>query len=146
MRCPHCEVDLIASDLGKYGFVVVDECPTCHGIWFDEGELDKLDESIWIDTEALPMERARGEVRTCPKCDLDLSPMSPKDATDLVIDKCGACGGFWLDAGELDRMREVASEEMNKKLESDTILYSEKPADWSELRWVTYLVKGWFSR
>jgi Zn-finger nucleic acid-binding protein len=146
MRCPQCDVDLNASDLGKYGFVVVDECSKCHGIWFDKGELDKLDESIWIDVEELPMNKARGPVRTCPKCEQRLTPLAPKDAPDLVVDKCEACQGFWLDAGEFERMREVAGTEVNRVLASDRMEYAQKPKDWSHLRWSIYLIKSVFDK
>ena len=39
MRCPKCGERLASvQHLG----VTVDECPSCHGMWFDQGELETL--------------------------------------------------------------------------------------------------------
>jgi uncharacterized protein len=35
----------------------------------------------------------------CPKCGMGLIEM---DYRDIKVDKCSACEGVWLDAGELD--------------------------------------------
>ena len=35
----------------------------------------------------------------CPKCGMDLLEV---DYKSLKIDRCSACGGIWLDAGELE--------------------------------------------
>jgi len=39
MRCPKCDVTLLASE--RQG-VEVDHCPHCRGVWLDRGELDKI--------------------------------------------------------------------------------------------------------
>ena len=39
MRCPKCGERLATkSDLG----VTVDECPACHGMWLEKGELEEI--------------------------------------------------------------------------------------------------------
>jgi hypothetical protein len=39
MHCPKCGEQLASVEhLG----VTVDECPSCHGMWFDQGELETL--------------------------------------------------------------------------------------------------------
>jgi RNase P subunit RPR2 len=39
MRCPKCGARLAtATDLG----VTVEQCPACHGMWFDKGDLDAI--------------------------------------------------------------------------------------------------------
>ncbi|MEM8488515.1 MAG: zf-TFIIB domain-containing protein [Bacteroidota bacterium] len=51
---------------------------------------------------------ARGEQRICPAGGATLV----KEAgNELVIDSCPQCKGIWLDAGELEAIKEVASEE-----------------------------------
>lgn len=39
MPCPRCGTGLLMSD--RQG-VEIDYCPTCRGIWLDQGELDKI--------------------------------------------------------------------------------------------------------
>jgi len=39
MRCPKCDTPLNSHTLHD---VAVDECPTCHGMWLDAGELEAL--------------------------------------------------------------------------------------------------------
>lgn len=39
MRCPKCDAQLESHTLHD---VSVDECPSCHGMWLDAGELEAL--------------------------------------------------------------------------------------------------------
>lgn len=39
MKCPKCGMNLIEID---FKGVKLDECSSCHGIWFDQGELRAL--------------------------------------------------------------------------------------------------------
>lgn len=39
MKCPKCGMDLVELD---FKGMLIDECPTCKGIWFDAGEFDSL--------------------------------------------------------------------------------------------------------
>ena len=39
MKCPKCGADLRHEDM--HG-IQVDQCPECHGIWFDQGETEQL--------------------------------------------------------------------------------------------------------
>lgn len=40
----------------------------------------------------------------CPKCGMELIEI---DYKGIRIDKCSACDGVWLDAGELDAVRQL---------------------------------------
>lgn len=42
---------------------------------------------------------------TCPRCE---SPLRAQAFGNVTIDLCDACGGHWYDAGELERIREMA--------------------------------------
>ena len=127
MICPVCRVDLKSSDLGEYGFVIIDVCPTCQGSWFDKGELDRLDESVWTDVEKAEFDNVGSDHKSvrCPKCDVELEPLSPTDAKTLIVDRCPSCLGFWLDRGELDRVREVADKDVSEIL--DTMKFLQRP-------------------
>ena len=39
MSCPNCKIDLVMAD--RQG-IEIDYCPSCRGVWFDRGELDKI--------------------------------------------------------------------------------------------------------
>jgi Zn-finger nucleic acid-binding protein len=39
----------------------------------------------------------------CPRCDLE---MIKKKRMGVTIDKCGKCGGIWLDNGEIEKILE----------------------------------------
>ena len=39
MKCPKCGMDLVELD---FKGMLIDECPTCRGMWLDAGEFDSL--------------------------------------------------------------------------------------------------------
>ena len=75
----------------------------------------------------------------CPKCGQELEPFSPKDAKELIVDRCPSCEGFWLDKGELEQMQKVADKADVRTLKNMTLL--QRPADWSWIRWSIYCFK-----
>jgi len=116
MNCPRCKSPLKTIDLGKsggeYAAVVIDRCPACEGVWYDRGELNARDESVWTNVEALDFEnRLTGGRRAfCPKCEVLLVPVSPKGARQIVIDRCPECLGFWVSAGKLELLQKHAAD------------------------------------
>jgi Zn-finger nucleic acid-binding protein len=130
MKCPTCKADLRTTDFGGYGFIKLDVCQDCQGAWFDKGELDRLDESVWINVEKAEFHKAEPEHKDikCPKCQVNLEPLSPMDAKELTVDRCPSCQGFWLDKGELDRMREVGDKIDSEILEGMTVY--KRPPHW----------------
>ena len=122
MLCPRCKTELESIDLGEFGgeyaAVVIDKCPKCEGVWYDKGELDARDESVWTNVEALEFEArlSGGRRPLCPRCEVLLTQVSPKGARELVVDRCPECFGFWLDAGELEGIQNLAS-----KLDSEIL-------------------------
>ena len=143
MNCPICKnVDLKSSDFGEYGFIIVDICPNCQGAWFDKGEHGRLDESVWTDVEKVEFHKVSPDHKNakCPKCLVDFEHLSPNDAKEeFIVDRCPSCEGFWLDKGELDKMKEVADIVDSETKENMVIL--RRPDDWSWLRWAIYLFK-----
>ncbi|MBD3248986.1 hypothetical protein GF336_02995 [Candidatus Woesearchaeota archaeon] len=47
----------------------------------------------------------------CPRCKIEMKKIEKKD---VVIDVCKKCKGMWADAGELEKLAEIA-EEKNEK-------------------------------
>lgn len=111
LNCPACENSLHpfkASDLE------VDVCNEgCGGIWFDNFELKKVDEAHETLGEALlDIPRKPGLVvdmerkRTCPKCkNYPMMRHFESVRRRVSVDECPACGGHWLDYGELGEIR-----------------------------------------
>jgi len=111
MKCPACDHELTEFQVGS---VTVDICQDgCGGIWFDAFELKKVDEEHEAAGEHL-VNIKRGPVRrldasskrACPRCDgvkLKRHLFSPKSSVE--VDHCPNCAGYWLDAGELEKIR-----------------------------------------
>ncbi len=141
-NCPACRgVHLRESRLGDFGSVILDICPRCHGVWMEKGELDRLDGSPWANVEEHRFHEVESDHKfaSCPKCAITLSPISPPDLPDVIVDRCPKCDGFWLDHGELERMKEVA-----RMLDADpgTRVGDQKPPGWSDLRWQIHLMQA----
>ncbi|MBN1826564.1 MAG: zf-TFIIB domain-containing protein [Candidatus Eisenbacteria bacterium] len=102
------------------GEIRVDVCRGgCGGIWFDRFELDKVDEpdeapgELLYDIDYDPeLQVNPTKRRSCPHCE-DAVMMrhffSVKRA--VAVDECPACGGFWLDRGELQTIRSLFGSE-----------------------------------
>lgn len=98
MRCPGCPGEL--EKLQPQRGLVVETCPLCGGVFFDQDELKvPLQE-----TEPAPSPRA------CPKCSI---PMTSKRYYDgaLTLDQCPACLGFWFKAGDVQALRRASKTE-----------------------------------
>ena len=111
MKCPACFNELIESRLGG---VTVDACEGgCAGIWFDAFELQKVDEPHEVPAEELLNVRRDPDKqvdfnlrRACPRCDgVKLLRHFFSAKRQIEVDHCPGCGGYWLDAGELEKIR-----------------------------------------
>ncbi|HYG24104.1 MAG TPA: zf-TFIIB domain-containing protein [Verrucomicrobiae bacterium] len=111
MNCPACSHPLTQIEIGS---LCVDICRGgCGGIWFDTFELQQVDEPEEYVGEALVHVPRDPNVRVdpsrrkeCPRCTqmkLKRRLYSPQIA--IEVDECPACGGFWLDGGELEHIR-----------------------------------------
>ena len=142
MQCPRCNVGLKETAPGEYGFITLDICSNCNGAWFDKGELDRLDERVAVDAEQeIQMREPVGNHKEldCPSCDGKLEAISPVDAPELIIDRCPACRGFWLDEGELEKMQDVVAREAAEY--ADNMTHYRQPPGWSNLKYIIYCFK-----
>lgn len=111
MLCPRDQTQLHAE---KYeGEVQVDRCHSCDGVWLQRNELEAIQELLerdysaqlrGIDVVAQAYERARQSSRPgalCPKCAKPLHAEEYAYCSQIIVDRCGTCGGIWLDSGEL---------------------------------------------
>lgn len=117
IKCPACgcEMKKVYSDKAK---VFIDICTEgCGGVFFDNRELEKFDEShenaevifnALGNKEFQPVDESL--TRTCPACNAPMVKMgSGKGAVE--IDVCNTCGGKFLDNGELQKIREGVKQE-----------------------------------
>ncbi|MBI4745112.1 MAG: zf-TFIIB domain-containing protein [Deltaproteobacteria bacterium] len=110
--CPNCKGALKESYAeANYGrILLLDQCETCGGIWFDQWELyllreaearrlDTINENSLLSSNPHPM----GE-GLCPRCKLKLEPFKdPCFPKDSEIMRCNSCNGLWLNRGELSK-------------------------------------------
>jgi uncharacterized protein len=45
------------------------------------------------------------ELLTCPRCNIKMEKLKKND---VIIDVCKKCKGMWLDAGEMDKLADMA--------------------------------------
>lgn len=113
MKCPRTGEPLLRR---TFGDLEVDISPGCGGIWFDQFELPKVTHKHQELGELLVehlREHANPFVDTAPRLncprDTDVVMMrryfSPKQ--QIEIDECPKCGGIWLDAEELEKIRDL---------------------------------------
>ncbi len=122
MKCPACGKELQEKTVAG---IVVDVCENgCGGIWFDNFELGKVDEQHESAGESL-LDIARDEnvvvdytqKRICPRCeDQPMMKHFSSVKREVELDECPSCGGFWLDYGELGKIRDqyVTDDEREK--------------------------------
>jgi len=140
IKCPACDFDLTEMKLGG---VTVDTCHGgCGGIWFDAFELQRVDEQREVPEEHLlriqidPRIKVDAErKRSCPRCEgVKLKRHFFSARKQVEVDQCPQCGGYWLDAGELEKIRaekalaETTSKASTTGLTMETIrfLYRQK--------------------
>jgi Zn-finger nucleic acid-binding protein len=113
LRCADVELEVQARGEGT-DIVEIDVCPSCQGVWLDNRELKKLDDNFFVDVEPVESEQvgatADDAQLTCPRCEGGpaLNKVKPAQFGDVVVDNCPACQGFWLDKGELEKMRDIS--------------------------------------
>ena len=108
MKCPRCDVDL---KIEHHAGIEVDHCPSCNGRWLDHGELDQLEATVASEDERRATVRyaERHSELNCPKCGKRMTAFNYR-AYNVEMDTCEDEHGFWLDAGEEGRVRDIMEE------------------------------------
>ena len=105
-RCIKCDEEMVSKLVEE---VEVDWCPTCHGLWLDQDEIqelgtktdDALEELRRLVEREGDAEAPVGSGSPCPACDGKLSLAT---LGTFNSEHCTGCGGLFLDRGELDKM------------------------------------------
>lgn len=112
LSCPVCGGRLkeVYAEATYGRFLLLDQCQSCGGVWFDKWELYFVKAGTIRDLEKVNLDAlasiASGKAGPdrCPKCNEALipfiDPLLPKDAS---IKRCRKCSGLWLNRGELGK-------------------------------------------
>ena len=117
-----CPRDKVIMKQFEAGEAVIEICHKCNGQFFDTGEMFKAfgikaDPSIW-DREQTGGTVKDGEL-DCPLCHTHMLVQDVKYEGDTVeIDRCGHCGGIWLDKGEIEQLMAIG-DKMQPLLEAE---------------------------
>ena len=104
--CPRCWVKMEKERLEVFGpDIEVDRCPKCQGVWFDPGELSRAVGKKTGDYLTKHVGTKSESQLVCPRCG---GLMDLEYADEVEVDSCIKCGGAWLDAGELEKLKRKA--------------------------------------
>lgn len=112
MNCPTCNSELSQASIEQIQLDICDK--GCGGIWFDRFELHKMDEQHEFTDENLlevlavasPATYNQSEKRKCPKCEgITMMKHFFSVKREVQVDHCPSCAGYWLDEGELFKIR-----------------------------------------
>jgi len=109
MKCLDCAGDMVNNlVMTKTNHIAYDLCEACGGLWLDGGELDKMAFQVEGSIEVSSQRETDKDIepqKQCPRCDdTPLDKVIFVGYSDIVLDHCRNCGGFWLDGGELLRI------------------------------------------
>lgn len=119
--CPNCNKRLKTIDIGEGSHFYIENCETCGGLFFDNGELQAILEqkvSGVVRVNHRGLDRMLGEVlpstlevvyRRCPVCSVIMNREKFGEKSGVVIDHCSE-HGIWLEPGELTRLLEWKKE------------------------------------
>ncbi|MBE0566243.1 MAG: zf-TFIIB domain-containing protein [Krumholzibacteria bacterium] len=127
MKCPACGHGMTETAVRG---INVDVCKGgCGGLWFDWFELKKVDEeheSVGGDL----LHAARdphvqvdyAARRDCPRCDgIVMMRHFASVKREIEVDECARCGGFFLDHGELNRLRSQYGSEDERQQAAESL-------------------------
>ncbi|RYD62744.1 MAG: hypothetical protein EOP84_34305 [Verrucomicrobiaceae bacterium] len=117
MACPQCSTPLDGIEFDTEPCMRVERCPTCHGMFFNPGEVEALLDAqtnpiVWLDP--VQLEQVAGDFgnrervvtyQKCPMCEDRMTHVNFGGRSGVIVDRCGP-HGVWLEGGELRRLAE----------------------------------------
>jgi len=108
MKCPNCDAELAPAK--RHG-VEVEYCNACKGMWLNAQELDELeDEAFDLGKKGTLVFDPAPNSRKCPECSGALNSFQYRDY-DLQLEFCPSDHGYWLNAGQDDRVLQLMRQE-----------------------------------
>ncbi len=107
MLCLNCGTEMISNQvITKKSQITYDMCEKCGSLWLDAGMLDEMAFQVEGSIEYCEQEKdavPEAHPLKCPRCDdSTLAKVKFLESDDIFLHACRNCGGFWLDAGELN--------------------------------------------
>jgi hypothetical protein len=121
MKCLNCGSEMMNNLVEiKKKHLSYDICESCGSFWLDAGELNKLAFTVEGNIEYCSRDheatRDSRPQKNCPRCEnMVLDKVSFIGCSDIILDNCRNCGGFWLDGGELDLINKELQKTMRIK-------------------------------
>jgi len=92
--------------------IELDYCANCSGVWFDEGELELLLETMELEGTTLslddiltsPEAESAEKKRKCPICGTKMKKATVGHEPEVLIDVCPRGDGLWFDSGEVGQL------------------------------------------
>jgi Zn-finger nucleic acid-binding protein len=106
LKCPRDGSQLHSE---KDHAIEIDACASCKGAWYDFGELAELEATVAKDEDSragMIEYSKRDSTLACPVCAKTMLAFDYR-GNNLELDACPDEHGFWLDAGESERVREL---------------------------------------
>ncbi|MBL1218550.1 MAG: hypothetical protein D8M59_13790 [Planctomycetes bacterium] len=124
LHCPLCHDPLRQLE---YEGITIEACDACGGEFLDADELGhviRAREAVFPDdmrqqigcrdtVHGIPSTETQRHIN-CPKCSQPMSVINYCGDSGIFVDRCEGCGGFWLDADELEHVQ-VFQEEWESK-------------------------------
>jgi PAT family beta-lactamase induction signal transducer AmpG len=120
IRCPKCRSDMVQVVVDG---IEIDRCSSCHGLWFDEGELSLMRNKnaasvLDVGDVATGKEQNKIEHYRCPRCAGPMNRLVDPHQTHIWFEQCGSCRGSFFDAGELTDLTTVSFSDLFKRFAS----------------------------
>ncbi len=138
MKCPSCNHRLKGY---QYHGLDVDTCVHCSGMWFDPEEMkayvdflleDRRDiahAKIELDRDVLTSHNTTGPTKVCPRCNEPMKAFNYSYDSNIMLDRCLACGGVWTDAGEIYKLATYVKGNPRLDALGDSIIEDRKKAN-----------------
>lgn len=151
--CPTCDIELTVIE---HAGIEADECPDCKGLWFEQGELARVQLAAGCySTEFSEKnigERSNSPELSCCNCNTTLFRYRLIKEFQAEIDLCRQCNGVWVERAELEqvanaRKTENALRELEFRDECSSIdwlfqFFTQMPIEYNlparKVPWVTY--------
>ena len=155
VKCPECQREMseVVLPANPGQLIVLDQCPTCGGIWCDKWELFPLDSAAAEKLERVDEAKLRRpavaeapEELFCPRCTAKLlAAHDPSLPADLLLRRCFKCDGIWLNRGQLTQFKAHQLNVRRKRSGSEALASQVSAVMQDPKSWVVTGTEGMFA-
>lgn len=108
MKCQICKKTITPI---KTNSIEILQCENCKGFWVKKGDLNRLIKHQAGDIEFSSIDHHMHHdthgIMKCTFCeDQAMIKVNFIEYSNIILDYCEACGAFWIDSGEVEKMEE----------------------------------------